>query len=80
MGKRIGIFLTLVGVFSSILFVASVQAEKAVIQWLFFGAFSTALGIFLWVRGREKPSSGRFRGVRKLMSKEGEGEGGQEEG
>jgi len=67
---RTGLFFIIVGLFSLILYDASVKNGHSIVQLLLIGLASTALGYFLWHRGREKPNgANRFRTIRKLISK-----------
>lgn len=69
MGARIGIFFTIVGGFLLLLYSGSIGSGEGVIQWFLLGVVLFALGIFLWNRYREKPTSKRFRTIRKIMSR-----------
>ncbi|MEA3350987.1 MAG: hypothetical protein U9Q82_10225 [Chloroflexota bacterium] len=75
MKKRIGIFFLIVGIFFLIIFAASVESGETSILLFLLGVVQTWLGGFLWWRNRdEKPESQYFRLIRKLRSKEDDGE------
>ena len=69
MGTRIGIFFSLVGGFLLLLYGNSASTGTGVTQWFMIGFISLILGLFLLYRYREKPTSKRFRTIRKLMSR-----------
>jgi len=66
---RIGIFFFIVGAFLLLLFGASIGTGQVVIQWFLLGILFFVFGGYLWNRNWEKPSSQRFRTIRKLMSR-----------
>ncbi len=74
MGTRIGTFFLIIGGFLLLLYAASLDSGPGVLQWLLVGASSSALGGFLLYRNRERPTSKRFRMVRRLFFR-----GGKEE-
>jgi len=63
---RIGTFLTILGIFALILFLASDFASKPEFDWLFIGLVLMGLGFFLRRRSAPPPSSNRFGMLRKL--------------
>ncbi len=65
---RTGIFFIIIGVASLTLFYASVDAGEPMSQLLIVGLPTTALGLFLWWRGRERPSVERFRLARRIIN------------
>ena len=62
---RIGTFLTLLGLFAFILFLASDFSNQTDFDWLFGGLVLVAIGWLLRRRVPPPPSSGRFSMVRK---------------
>ncbi len=63
---RIGTFLILLGIFFSILFLASDFAKQTDFDWLFLGILAIAIGIVFRRRAPPPPPAGRFALLRKL--------------
>ena len=63
---RIGTFLILLGIFFSILFVASDLSSQTDFDWLFLGVLFFLIGLVFRRRAPPLPPSGRFSGIRKL--------------
>jgi hypothetical protein len=63
---RIGTFLTILGIFALILFLASDFANNPEFDWFFIGLVLMGLGFILRRRAAPPSSSGRFSLIRKL--------------
>ncbi|GAB4415956.1 MAG: hypothetical protein Kow002_01460 [Anaerolineales bacterium] len=66
---RFGTFLTLLGIFFMIVFVASDAAKQPNFDYLFLGMAGLGFGILLRRRATPPPPSGRFEWYRKLKEK-----------
>ena len=64
-GHRIGTFFLLIGFFSLFLFLLSGFSRHPAFSFFFLGVVTFLIG-FQLRRGRERPSSGRFRMIQQL--------------
>ncbi len=63
---RVGTFFILLGIFFSLLFLASDFAKQPDFDWLFLGMLAVAIGIIFRRRAPPPPPAGRFALIRKL--------------